>query len=206
MATFSESIKVEVPIREAFVMFSDFERFPGFMEGVEEVRRTGDDTLHWKAEIGGRVEEWDARITEETIDERIAWSSTSGSKNDGLVTFEKLDDGTARINFHIEYEPEGIVENIGTMLGVVNGRIRGDLRRFKELAEDGSARRLTEGNWPGASQAPRSDRHEVARDVSGDPVRSLRDVERGVRDIERQVEETVSEEGRILERRSRDNY
>lgn len=139
MASFNESIKVDVPVRQAYALFSDFERFPGFMEGVEEVRRTGPDTLHWKAEIGGRVEEWHARITDERVDERIAWTSTSGSKNDGLVTFEKVDDQTSRVNLHIEYEPEGIVENLGTILGVVNGRIRGDLRRFKELVEDGES-------------------------------------------------------------------
>ncbi len=152
MASFSESIEVEVPVREAFVLFSDFERFPGFMEGVEEVRRTGDDTLHWKAEIGGRVEEWDARITEEVLDERIAWVSTSGTKNDGLVTFDKVNEHTSRINLHIEYEPEGVMENIGTWLGVVNGRIRGDLRRFKEIAEDGGARI---GGWRDPVTTPR---------------------------------------------------
>lgn len=163
MATFSESISVDVPIREAFVMFSDFERFPTFMEGVEEVRRIGDNTLHWKAEIGGREEEWEALIKEESVDERIAWTSTSGSKNDGLVTFEKLDESSTRINFHIEYEPEGIVENIGTMLGVVNGRIRGDLRRFKELAEDGGAR---VGGWHDAGQADQSAWTEARDDSS----------------------------------------
>lgn len=163
MASFSESIEVKVPVHEAFVLFSDFERFPGFMEGVEEVRRTGLDTLHWKAEIGGVTKEWDARVTEELVDQRIAWVSTSGAKNDGVVTFDKVDETTSRVNLNIEYEPDGVIENIGTWLGVVNGRIRGDLQRFKDLAE-GVTRGLDgedvhaapeagiDGNWPGTER------------------------------------------------------
>ena len=135
MARFDESIDVNASVSEAYNLFSQFERFPGFMEGVEEVTRTGENKLHWKAEVAGREEEWDALITREEADTAIAWQSVSGSRNVGEVTFEKLDQDTTQINLHIEYEPEGFVENVGSFLGVVNGRMRGDLKRFKELVE-----------------------------------------------------------------------
>lgn len=140
MARFDESIDVHATVAEAYKLFSQFERFPGFMEGVEEVRRTGPDTLLWKAEIGGREEEWEAKITKEEPETAIAWQSVSGARNAGEVTFEKLDQDTTQVNLHIEYEPEGFVENVGALLGVVNGRMKADLKRFKEMVEAGGSR------------------------------------------------------------------
>lgn len=141
MASFEKSIDVDVPVAEAYMLFSDFESFPSFMEGVENVQRLTGDRLRWHANIGGQDEEWTARITEQAPSNAIAWQSESGARNEGRVTFDKLDEGTTRVHMHIEYEPEGVVENIGTLLGVVNGRMSGDLKRFKELVEDGGAAR-----------------------------------------------------------------
>lgn len=143
MARFDESIEVNATVSEAYRLFSQFERFPGFMEGVQEVRRTGTDTLFWKAEIGGREEEWEAKVTKEEPDTAIAWQSVSGARNAGEVTFDKVDQNTTQVNLHIEYEPEGFVENVGAMLGVVNGRMKGDLQRFKEMVESGG----NEAGW-----------------------------------------------------------
>lgn len=136
MASFEKSIDVDVPVAEAYMLFSDFESFPSFMEGVQSVERLPGDRLRWHASIGGREEEWTARITEQAPSTAIAWSSTSGARNEGRVTFHKLDGASTRVHMHIEYEPEGLIENVGTLLGVVNGRIAGDLKRFKELVEE----------------------------------------------------------------------
>ena len=138
MARFDESIDVNASVSEAYNLFRQFERFPSFMEGVEEVRRTGENRLFWRAEIGGREEEWEAEITREEPDTAIAWQSVAGARNAGEVTFEKIDESTTQINLHIEYEPEGFVENVGALLGVVNGRMKGDLERFKEMLESGA--------------------------------------------------------------------
>src|SRR5690606_4806748 len=129
------------PVTEAYGLFRQFEQFPTFMEGIEQVRREGQDRLYWRASIAGREEEWEARVTADEPDTRIAWESGSGARNAGVVTFDKLDEDSTRVNLHIEYDPEGFVENAGSALGVVNGRMRGDLQRFKEAAEDGAYRR-----------------------------------------------------------------
>jgi len=138
MAAFDESVDVEVPVSEAYALFRQFERFPAFMEGVEEVRREGPDRLYWRANIGGREEEWEARVVVDEPDTRIAWESVAGARNAGAVRFEKIGENTTRVHLHVEYEPEGFVENVGTALGLVNGRMRGDLMRFKEVAEAGA--------------------------------------------------------------------
>lgn len=139
MASFEETVEVAVNVSEAFLLFSDFERFPLFMEGVDRVIRTGEDSLLWRATVRGRSEEWLARVTELAPSQRISWESVTGAKNNGTVSFESVADTLTRVHLRIEYDPEGLVENVGSVLGIVNARMRGDLDRFKRLAEAGGA-------------------------------------------------------------------
>jgi uncharacterized membrane protein len=141
MATFDRSIKVNVPIAEAYMLFSDFERFPDFMEGVDNIERLSEDELKWQTTVGGHAHEWTVRVTELAPSNRIAWQSTSGAQHSGVVTFNRLDYDHTRVDLHIEYEPEGFVENAETTLGFTNGRLARDLRRFKRLVEAGGAAR-----------------------------------------------------------------
>lgn len=151
MSTIEKSIDVEVPVRTAYNQWTQFEEFPQFMEGVEAVRQLDNQRLHWRANVGGKVEEWDAVITEQHPDERIAWKNTTGASNAGVVTFHRLSDATTRVMLQLEYDPQGVVENVGDMLGVVSRRIAGDLERFKEFIE---ARGQETGAWRGEVERP----------------------------------------------------
>ena len=146
MATFEGSIDVNAPVRTAYDQWTQFEMFPQFMEGVEEVRQVSDTKLQWRAEIAGRTEAWEAEITEQIPDQRIAWTSRTGAKNAGVVTFHYIDDATTRVMPQLEYEPETLVEQAGAALGVVGRRIKGDLERFKEFIE---SRGEATGAWRG---------------------------------------------------------
>ena len=151
MSTIEQSIDVNVPVHTAYNQWTQFEEFPRFMEGVEEVRQLDERRLHWRANIGGRVEEWDAVITEQHPDERIAWKNTTGAANAGVVTFHRLVDNKTRIMLQMEYEPQGVVENLGDLLGVVSRRVAHDLERFKEFIE---ARGHETGAWRGEVERP----------------------------------------------------
>ena len=146
MATIERSIDVDVPVRVAYNQWTQFEDFPKFMEGVQTVRQLDDKRLHWTAVIGGRKEEWDAEITEQIPDERIAWRARSGATNAGVVTFHRLGDSKTRIMLQLEYDPQGVVENVGDALGVVSRRVESDLQRFKEFIE---SRGRETGAWRG---------------------------------------------------------
>jgi len=130
-----ESVDVNVPVTTAYNQWTQFEEFPKFMDGVESVQQIDDATLRWKAKIGGVTKEWTARITEQTPDKRIAWTNVDGATNAGVVTFHYLSEHTSRVALQLDYEPEGIVENVGDMLGAVGRRTQGDLGRFKEFVE-----------------------------------------------------------------------
>jgi uncharacterized membrane protein len=146
MASIEKSIEVKVPVHTAYNQWTQFEEFPRFMEGVEEVRQLDDTRLHWRANVGGKEEQWDAVITEQIPDERIAWRNTTGARNAGVITFHKLDPQRTKLMLQVDYEPQGAIENIGSALGVVGRRIEGDLERFKEFIE---SRGAETGAWRG---------------------------------------------------------
>ena len=135
MAKAEHSVDVHAPVREVYNQWTQFELFPQFMEGVEQVTQLDAKRLHWKARIGGKTQEWDADITEQLPDQRIAWHSVAGDMNAGVVTFHRISEDTTRIMLQLEYEPQGVVENAGAALGIVDHRVKGDLERFKELIE-----------------------------------------------------------------------
>jgi uncharacterized membrane protein len=146
MSTIEKSVEVDVPLRTVYNQWTQFEEFPRFMEGVEEVKQLDDKTLRWRAKIGGKTEEWLADVTEQIPDERVAWRSRSGADNAGVVTFHHISDTKTRVMLQMDYDPEGIVENVGDALGVVSRRVAGDLDRFKEFIE---GRGSETGAWRG---------------------------------------------------------
>ena len=146
MSTIEESIDINVPVRTAYDQWTQFEEFPAFMEGVDKVTQIDDTHLHWVAEIAGVKREWDSVITEQHPDERVAWTSTSGTSNAGVVTFHKLDDARTRVMLQLDIQPQGAVERAGDALGIIKRRASGDLERFKELIEQ---RGTADGGWRG---------------------------------------------------------
>ncbi|MGC4096695.1 MAG: SRPBCC family protein [Nitrospira sp.] len=146
MSVIEKSIDLNVPVRTAYNQWTQFEEFPRFMEGVEQVRQIDANHLHWKASIGGKQQEWDAEITEQVPDQRIAWRSQQGTKNEGIVIFSPVTEGKSKINLRIDYEPHGMVEKTGDVVGIVSQRVEGDLKRFKDFIE---SRGKETGAWRG---------------------------------------------------------
>jgi len=165
METIEQSVEVDAPLSTVYNQWTQFEEFPEFMEGIEEVRQLDDQRLHWVGNVAGHRHEWDAEITEQIPDQRIAWRSASGKRNDGQVEFERLSDTRTRVKACIHFEPDGAMEKMGTTLGIASARVKGNLKRFKEFIE---ARGQESGAWrgeirggqtiPGASTTPRSKR------------------------------------------------
>jgi len=146
MPDVEKTIELNVPVHTAYNQWTQFEEFPRFMEGVHEVRQQDDKRLHWRAEIAGREKEWDAEITDQTPDQRVAWRSTSGAENGGAALFEPLAADRTRLTLRIDYNPDDFVETVGGALGFVGRRVDGDLKRFKEFIE---ARGEETGAWRG---------------------------------------------------------
>jgi uncharacterized membrane protein len=151
--TIEAHLEVEVPIDTAYNQWTQFEEFPQFMEGVEEVRQLDDTRLHWVANVAGRRSEWDAKILEQHPDRQISWISEDGRKTRGTVSFESLGSARTLIRLSMSYQSEGVGEALGSAAGLDSRRVRGDLERFKQLIE---GRGSETGEWRGEISAGRA--------------------------------------------------
>ncbi|KOT37228.1 cyclase [Streptomyces caelestis] len=147
MSQVEESIEVDVPVRTAYNQWTQFESFPEFMGGVERVEQRDGTLTHWVTRVGGVEREFDAEITEQIPDERVAWTTVGGeARQAGVVTFHRVRDTTTKVMLQMDFDPQGVAENAGDKLGFVKRQVGGDLKRFKEFIE---RRGLETGAWRG---------------------------------------------------------
>jgi uncharacterized membrane protein len=147
MAQIIETIDVDVPVSTAYNQWTQFESFPSFLDEVVSITQRDDTHLHWKVNIGGVEREFDAEVTEQHPDERVAWRSTGGdTEHAGAVTFHKLSDTTSRVTVQIDWEPEGLLEKVGSLVGAGTHAVKKDLENFKEFIE---GRGRETGEWRG---------------------------------------------------------
>ncbi len=156
-----KSVTVDVPVSTAYNQWTQFEEFPRFMEGIQEVQQMDDARLFWAADVGGQRKEWYARVTRQIPDQVLAWESEGGVLNNGTIIFKPAKDGKTEVEVHMEYEPENLKEQVGGAMGVVSRRVDGDLKRFKEFIE---TRGVESGSWRG----------EIAHGARNDDASQLR--------------------------------
>jgi len=142
-----ETIDVDVPVSTSYNQWTQFESFPKFLSFVESITQIDDTHNHWKVKMGGVEREFDAEITEQHPDERVAWNAIGGKdEHAGVVTFHRLSDTSSRVTVQIDWTPEGFVEKAGAVLGIDDRSVKKDLEHFKEFIE---GRGVEEGAWRG---------------------------------------------------------
>lgn len=147
MTQVEESIEVTVPVTTAYNQWTQFEDFPRFMEGVERIEQRTPTLTHWVTKVAGVSREFDAEITEQVPDERVAWTTVDGQvRQSGVVTFQRLDDERSKVKVQLEHDPKGIADSVGDKLGFVQRQAQGDLQRFKTFIEHRGAET---GAWRG---------------------------------------------------------
>ncbi|HEV7976840.1 SRPBCC family protein [Amycolatopsis sp.] len=152
MSTITESVDVEATVSAAYNQWTQFESFPRFMDGVEEIRQLDDTHTHWKVNVGGVTREFDATITEQHPDERVAWASDTGPTHAGVITFHRIDDDTTRVTAQMDIDPDGFAESVADKLGILDRKVKGDMKRFKTFIENREGRET--GTWRGDVERP----------------------------------------------------
>ena len=151
MVQIIETIDVEVPVRTAYNQWTQFETFPKFLDEVESITQLDETHTRWKVSVGGVKREFDAEITEQHPDERVAWNSIGGeTEHAGVVTFHKLTDTSSRVTVQLDWEPEGLLEKVGSLVGLGSHAVKKDLKNFKEFIEKQGAET---GAWRGDVEA-----------------------------------------------------
>lgn len=128
-------VDLAAPVAKAYRLWNRFEAFPVFLDSIREVRRLDDRHVQWRADVGGRDLTWTAEIQEQVPDQRIAWRSVEGAMHAGSVTFRPLGPSASRMLVEVCYEPQGLVEDLGALLGLVSQRIAAELEHFRAFVE-----------------------------------------------------------------------
>lgn len=147
MDTITETIELDTPVRTAYDQWTQFETFPQFMDEVEEVRQLSDTELEWTTSIAGSTDTFRTRITDQVADDHIAWTTLRGDvEHSGRVSFEELGDDRTRLTVELTHDAQGVLDKLGSVLGLDERAVRTDLENFKSFIED---RDEATGAWRG---------------------------------------------------------
>jgi uncharacterized membrane protein len=149
-----KTIHIEAPVEQVYAFWTNYQNFPLFMSNIREIHDLGGGRSHWLVSgPGGAPIEWDAALTEQVPNERIAWRSEPGSMldNAGVIRFRPETNGT-RVDLRFCYNPPigGAGQAVAELLGAdPRAKLNEDLGRLKALLE-GTVRSDSHGQEPGS--------------------------------------------------------
>lgn len=147
MSKVEESVEVNAPVSTVYNQWTQFQEFPRFMGGVESIEQRTPTLTHWVTKVDGVRREFDAEVTEQVPDERMAWTTVGGDIHQaGVVTVHRLSETRTKVMLQLDHDPQGIVDTVGDKLGFVRRQAKGDLERFKKFVEE---RGTETGAWRG---------------------------------------------------------
>ncbi|ODT12190.1 MAG: cyclase [Microbacterium sp. SCN 70-18] len=147
MTQIIETVDVDVDVSTAYNQWTQFETFPRFLSFVKSITQLDDKTLRWVVEVAGAEREFTAKVSEQHPDERVAWTTVEGETHHaGVVTFHRLGDNETRVTVQLDWEPEGVAEKVGALVGLDDHAVKKDLKNFKEFIE---SRGGETGAWRG---------------------------------------------------------
>jgi uncharacterized membrane protein len=129
-----ETIVVARDVPRLYSLWLDYEGYPRFMHGVEQVEVTGYCRLRWTGTVCGRRLVWDVDVVDRIQDTRLRWRARDGRET-GDVDFQKVDAGSTLVHYQLEYEPERWGVDEEGLRRCLHARVHDDLAAFKTLAE-----------------------------------------------------------------------
>ncbi|MGC8923072.1 SRPBCC family protein [Streptomyces sp. PG2] len=142
--TLTATTTVSTSPEETYAFWRRLEGLPTFMAHLEEVRRTGESTSHWRASAPfGRTVEWDAEVTEDVPGSLLAWRSLDGADvdNGGKVRFSPAPGGSGtevRVTLRYAVPAGALGRAVARYFGEEpSQQLDDDLRRFKQAVETG---------------------------------------------------------------------
>src|SRR4029453_768644 len=137
MSLVQQSIEVGAPLHTVYEQIACFENYPRFMTGVEEGTPIGSDRTHWVMDLDGHRREFDARITELALDERVSWSTTDGPLLAETITLRPMGETRTQVVAQVEADIAYLMPSDRHGQETLNRRLKDDLVTFKGLVESG---------------------------------------------------------------------
>ncbi|GAA0543583.1 hypothetical protein GCM10010172_26400 [Paractinoplanes ferrugineus] len=137
MSMVQQAIEVSAPLHTVYEQLAAFENYPRFMSGVRAVTPIGADQTHWIMEVDGKQREFDARITERTLDERVSWSTMEGPVLAETLTLRPLGELKTQVVAQLEADIAFLMPSDRHGQASLTRRLKEDLTTFKGLVESG---------------------------------------------------------------------
>ena len=138
MSMVQQAIEVSAPLHTVYEQLAAFENYPRFMSGVREVTPIGDDQTHWIMDVDGNRREFDAQITERSLDERVSWSTTEGPLLAETITLRPMGETKTQIVAQFEADIAFLMPSDRHGQASLTRRLKTDLSTFKSMVESGT--------------------------------------------------------------------
>jgi hypothetical protein len=133
-----QAIEVSAPLHTVYEQLAAFENYPRFMSGVQQVTPTGLDQTHWVMNVDGKRREFDAQITERSMDERVSWATTEGPLLAETITVRPLGETKTQVVAQLEADIAFLMPSDRHGQASLTKRLKDDLTTFKSLVESGA--------------------------------------------------------------------
>jgi ribosome-associated toxin RatA of RatAB toxin-antitoxin module len=137
MSMVQQAIEVSAPLHTVYEQLAAFEDYPRFMSGVEEVTAIGQDQTHWIMNLDGKRREFDARIIERSLDERVSWSTLDGPLLAETITVRPLGETKTQVVAQLEADIAFLMPSDRHGQASLTKRLKSDLTALKGLVESG---------------------------------------------------------------------
>ncbi|WP_203785099.1 SRPBCC family protein [Paractinoplanes rishiriensis] len=132
-----QAIEVGAPLHTVYEQLAAFENYPRFMSGVQAVTPIGVDQTHWIMDVDGKRREFDAQITERSLDERVSWSTMDGPLLAETLTLRPLGETKTQVVAQLEADIAFLMPSDRHGQASLTKRLKDDLTTFKDLVESG---------------------------------------------------------------------
>ncbi|GGQ42152.1 SRPBCC family protein [Couchioplanes azureus] len=137
MSMVQQAVEISAPLHTVYEQLATFENYPRFMTGVERVTPIGNDQTHWVMDVDGQRREFDAQITECSLDERVSWASVDGPRLAETITLRPMGETRTQIVAQLEADVAVLLPSDRHGQETLNRRLKADLNAFKGLIEAG---------------------------------------------------------------------
>ncbi|WP_433722489.1 SRPBCC family protein [Actinoplanes sp. CA-051413] len=137
MSMVQQAVEIGAPLHAVYEQIATFENYPRFMTGVQRVTRIGDDQTHWIMDVEGHRREFDAQITERSLDERVSWATTEGPLLAETITLRPMGETRTQIVAQLEADVAFLLPSDRHGQETLRRRLKADLDTFKGLIETG---------------------------------------------------------------------
>jgi carbon monoxide dehydrogenase subunit G len=169
MSMVQQAVEIGAPLHAVYEQLATFENYPQFMTGVQRVTRIGSDQTHWVMDVEGHRREFDAQITERSLDQRVAWATTEGPLLAETITLRPMGETRTQIVAQLEADVAFLLPSDRHGQQTLSRRLKADLNAFKGLIEAGRLGDLSGASTKQFTGNPASPASVAARARGGRP-------------------------------------